>query len=59
MTGRSGFIAASACGCVTHWSANDPAVNRMGVNARLMDLVVVAAARVRHLDGAVSERYLD
>lgn len=26
---------------------------------RLMDLEVVAAARVRHLDGAVSERYLD
>ena len=48
-----------ACGCVTHWSANDPGVNRMGVNARLMDLEVLAAARVRHLDGAVTERYLD
>lgn len=48
-----------SCGCVTHWSANDPGVNRMGVNARLMELEVLAAARVRHLDGAVSERYLD
>lgn len=54
-----GFHRCVACGCVTHWSANDPAVNRMGVNARLMDLEVLAAARVRHLDGAVTEQYLD
>ncbi len=25
------------CGCVTHWAPVDPAVGRMGVNARLMD----------------------
>jgi hypothetical protein len=31
----------------------------MGVNARLMDPDVVAKARVRHLDGAVSEQYVD
>ena len=54
-----GFHRCAACGCVTHWSAVDPGRNRMGVNARLMDPEVVAAARVRHLDGAVSERYLD
>ena len=47
------------CGCITHWAAVDTSVDRMGVNARLMDLDVLAAARVRKLDGAVSERYLD
>lgn len=31
----------------------------MGVNARLMDLDILRVARVRHLDGAVTERYLD
>jgi hypothetical protein len=31
----------------------------MGVNARLMNPDVLAAARVRKLDGAVSEKYLD
>jgi hypothetical protein len=31
----------------------------MGVNARLMDPDVIAKARLRHLDGAVSEQYLD
>lgn len=47
------------CGCVTHWSAVDPARDRMGVNARLMSLAVLAEARVRHLDGAVTEEYVD
>ena len=31
----------------------------MGVNARLMEPAVLAAARVRHLDGAGTERYVD
>jgi hypothetical protein len=31
----------------------------MGVNARLMDPSVLAAARVRRLDGAVTGKYLD
>lgn len=47
------------CGCVTHWSAVDQAVDRMGVNARLFDLDLLAVTRVRKLDGAVTERYLD
>lgn len=47
------------CGCVSHWAAVDRTADRMGVNARLMDLAVVAAARVRKLDGAVTERYVD
>ena len=53
------FHRCRVCGCVTHWAPVDRARDRMGVNARLMPLVVVAAARVRKLDGAVTERYLD
>lgn len=53
------FHRCRACGCVTHWSAFDPARNRMGVNARLMPPDVLATARVRHLDGAGTERYVD
>lgn len=46
------------CGCVSHWSATDPRCDRMGVNARLMDPVILTKTKVRYLDGAVSERYL-
>lgn len=53
------FHRCRTCGCVTHWSANDPARDKMGVNARLMEPDVLAAARVRKLDGAVTERYVD
>ena len=48
------------CGCITHWAPlphRDQ--DRMGVNARLMDPVVLAAARVRRLDGAATETYVD
>jgi hypothetical protein len=31
----------------------------MGVNARLIDPDLLAKARVRHLDGAVTDEYLD
>ncbi len=53
------FHRCRACGCVTHWSSNDPTRDRMGIHARLMEPDVLAAARVRRLDGAVSERYVD
>jgi hypothetical protein len=53
------FHRCKTCGCVTHWAAVDRALDRMAVNARLMDLSVLAAARVRHLDGAGTERYVD
>ncbi len=46
------FHRCAACGCVTHWAPVDPAVDRMGVNARLMPRDVLAAARVRPFDGA-------
>jgi hypothetical protein len=53
------FHRCRTCGCLTHWSAVDASRDRMGVNARLMPLDVVAAARVRRLDGADTEQYLD
>jgi hypothetical protein len=40
------------CGCVSHWVAMDPGVDVMGVNARLMDPEVLAAARVRYSAGS-------
>jgi hypothetical protein len=49
----------TVCGCSTHWTPIDPALDRMGVNARLMDPAVVAAARVRRLDGADTWQFLD
>jgi len=39
------------CGCHTHWTAVDRAYDRMGVNARMMDPAVVAAAKIRYIDG--------
>jgi hypothetical protein len=53
------FHRCRTCGCVTHWSPVDKAHDRMGVNARLMPPDVVARARVRYLDGAGTERYVD
>ena len=47
------------CGCVTHWSSVDPNRDSMGVNARLLPPQDLALARVRRLDGAVTEKYLD
>ncbi|HEY1773733.1 MAG TPA: GFA family protein [Gammaproteobacteria bacterium] len=55
------FHRCGECGCVTHWAPAHPDrdPNRMGVNARLMPLEVLGKTRVRHLDGAVTERYID
>ena len=53
------FHRCKLCGCFTHWSPVDKTVDRMGVNARLMDPAVLAAARVRKLDGADTWKYLD
>lgn len=53
------FHRCGTCGCVTHWLPENRDPNRMGVNARMMPPEIVAAARIRHLDGAVTERYVD
>jgi hypothetical protein len=47
------------CGCVSHWAPVDRSRDRMGVNARLMSPGILAAARVRRLDGATTWKYLD
>jgi hypothetical protein len=46
------FRRCCTCGCITHWSAANPAYERMGVNARLMAPEVLAAIPVSHGDGA-------
>ena len=54
------FHRCQVCGCVTHWEPEPSRdLNRMGINARLLEPVVLAAARLRRLDGAVTERYID
>jgi hypothetical protein len=53
------FHRCRTCGCVTHWAPIDKSHDRMGVNARLMPPDAFAGARIRHLDGAGTERYTD
>ena len=48
-----------SCGCITHWRAMDIKLQRMGVNARLMDPRDIAGVRVRRLDGAETWEFLD
>jgi hypothetical protein len=47
------------CGCITHWVPRDPARDMRGINARLLHAEILASAKVRHLDGAVTQEYLD
>lgn len=42
----------SNCGCTTHWSAVDPAYERMGVNIRMFDPAVWEPLPHRLVDGA-------
>jgi hypothetical protein len=49
---RLAFHHCRTCGCTTHWRNVDPARERMGVNARLLEPEVIAGAPVRHFDGA-------
>jgi hypothetical protein len=46
------FHRCRTCGCITHWSAVNRALGRIGVNARLMPPEVLAAIPVFHGDGA-------
>ena len=46
------FHRCKTCGCLTHWMPADRTRDRMGVNARLLPPETLAAARVKHLDGA-------
>lgn len=40
------------CGCVTHWHPRDPARAQVGINARLFDPEILAAASKRYKDSA-------
>ena len=42
----------SQCGCTTHWSPRDPALERMGVNLRLFDPAIWEPLPVKLVDGA-------
>ena len=45
------FGRCATCGCVTHWEViDDPAYDRMGVNARLLD-IDIEAMPVKKVDG--------
>jgi len=54
------FVHCVSCGCVTHW---EPIVKergpRMGVNARIFEPEQLGSVRIRRLDGAITEEYLD
>lgn len=39
------------CGSTTHWTALDPAYDRMGVNMRLFAPEVYASVEIRRVDG--------
>lgn len=45
------FHSCKICACTTHWAAADKTYDRMGVNARLMEPDVLAAAQVRKIAG--------
>jgi hypothetical protein len=54
------FRRCKTCGTVTHYDRpKDPRNRRIGVNANNFDPSVVAAARIRHLDGAATWKYFD
>ncbi len=40
------------CGCTTHWTSLDPALDRMAVNARLIDGLDLESIPIRKIDGA-------
>ena len=45
------FHRCKTCGCVIHWASVDKSYDRMAVNARLMEPTIVAAAKIRYIDG--------
>ena len=54
------FVRCATCGCLTHWEATSPGhPDRVGVNARNFAPAQLGDFRIRRLDGAVTERYLD
>ena len=46
------FHRCADCGCVAYWLPRDPQRERMGINARLLDPVILGAVPVRRKDSA-------
>jgi hypothetical protein len=42
----------ATCGCTTHWTPLRADLDRMGINARMMDPAILAAATIKRVDGA-------
>jgi hypothetical protein len=54
------FVRCCTCGCITHWEPVAPIQgSRVGVNARNFQPEQLGAVRIRRLDGADTEEYLD
>ena len=53
------FYRCGTCGCITHWAPRASGRKNYGINARLLPVDVIAAARLRHKDGADTGNYLD
>lgn len=54
------FVRCRTCGCILHHERTRATPEgRIGVNARNFEPAVIAKARVRHLDGARTWKYLD
>tara|TARA_R110002020_G_scaffold11340_17_gene42774 strand:- start:149 stop:505 length:357 start_codon:yes stop_codon:yes gene_type:complete len=53
------FHRCPSCGCVTHWAPLDPQRTDIGINARLLEPAILSQAQLHHLDGAVTDQYLD
>ena len=46
------FHTCKICGCTTHYAMTDKSIDRLAVNARLMEPNILSAARMRKFDGA-------
>ena len=55
------FVRCRNCGCVTHWEPISDAGRgpRVGINARNFEPEQLGPVRIRRLDGAMTEEYLD
>lgn len=54
------FVRCNICGCITHWEFIHPKRGcRIGINARNFESAQLGPVRIRRLDGAVTEEYLD
>jgi hypothetical protein len=45
------FHRCRTCGCVSHWTSNDPARDKVGVNARLLDRADMDGVPVHQSNG--------